>query len=70
MHRIRILEFLSKREKASIREISKNLHIPMSVVKSEVENLTKDGLVSVEDDNVKISERGVKELQDAKRIRG
>lgn len=68
MHWIRILEFLNKRGESELKTISKNLHIPESIVKAEIEKLNKDGLVIVEGDKVKISKKGIKELQDVKGV--
>ncbi len=68
MHRIRILEFLGKRVQSDLKTISKNLHIPLNIVRAEVNRLSKEGLVSVEGDKIKISERGIEELQNVKGV--
>jgi len=68
MHRIRILEFLGKRVQSDLKTISKNLHIPLNIVRAEVNRLSKEGLIVVEGDKIKISERGIEELQNVKGV--
>ncbi len=63
MHRIRILEFLKGRRGSDVREIAKNIRVPEIVVRKEIENLQKDGFISVDGETIKISEKGIEELQ-------
>jgi Mn-dependent DtxR family transcriptional regulator len=62
MHEIRILEFLKKNGESELRMIAKNIRVPEVVVRREVERLKEKGYVVVEEDKVKISEKGAKEL--------
>ncbi len=63
MQWIRILEFLWKRGESELKEIAKNIRVPEVVVKSEVERMKEKGFVNVDNEKVKISEKGLKELQ-------
>ncbi len=63
MQWIRILEFLWKRGESELKDIAKNIRVPEVVVKSEVERMKEKGFVNVDNEKVKISEKGLKELQ-------
>ncbi|ADB58486.1 hypothetical protein [Archaeoglobus profundus] len=63
MQWIRILEFLWKRGESELKEIAKNIRVPEVVVKLEVERMKEKGFVNVDNEKVKISEKGLKELQ-------
>jgi Mn-dependent DtxR family transcriptional regulator len=63
MQWIRILEFLWKRGESGLKEIAKNIRVPEVVVRHEVERMKVKGFVTVDSEKVKISEKGLKELQ-------
>ena len=46
-----------------MKEIAKNIRVPEVVVKHEVERMKEKGFVTVDSEKVKISEKGLKELQ-------
>ncbi len=64
---VKVLELLS-REKSKIKEISKHIRLPESVVKSVVEVLTDRGYVRLNGDDVEITEKGIKYLEEIKKI--
>jgi len=53
---------LKKNGESELRIIAKNIRVPEVVVRREVERLKEKGYVVVEEDKVKISEKGAKEL--------
>ncbi|WP_457549344.1 hypothetical protein [Archaeoglobus sp.] len=63
MQWIRILEFIWKRGESELKDIAKNIRVPEVVVKLEVERMKEKGFVNVDNEKVKISEKGLKELQ-------
>ena len=53
---------MKKNGESELRMIAKNIRVPEVVVRREVERLKEKGYVVVEEDKVKISEKGAKEL--------
>ena len=64
---VKVLEYLLK-DKSEIGEISKHIRLPESVVKSIVNVLVDKGYVKLNENDVMITEKGIKYLEEVKRI--
>ncbi|AGK61954.1 hypothetical protein Asulf_01989 [Archaeoglobus sulfaticallidus PM70-1] len=64
---VRILKILNKKD-SSIRAISKHLRVPENIAKSLIKDLEADGILSINGDNVSITEYGKEISQELTRM--